>query len=379
MEISDSMKYPRRMDWMENLFNLEELPELSELISSLEKYKILSTLPFEKVDFWNSCVTTVESKPIHNVGALKNLKLSLLRIAKILSEFLRGDYDAVLITGGEKSDLIYLAMVRCLFWKNIPHIIVGAEWNIPSSKTKLFLQKLYFHFVKKLILEIQVYSREEISIYSRSLSIPEDKFKRIPFSTTLIGYDFSPSNMGFILSGGSSFRDYKTFIEAAKKIPYPVEIGIPAGFPLNFGNLVGTSDNIKIHYGLPRTEFLKKTTQCKIMALPIVPNLKRSVGDQSILNAMFYGKIVVATSSIGSRNYIVDGVNGFLVKESDPESWVETIDKVFKMNADEFERISSNAIYTAKEIFSEKNMLMRILHSLRDNLNINDHLICPPL
>lgn len=139
------------------------------------------------------------------------------------------------------------------------------------------------------------------------------------------------------------------------------------------GDVTTQKNNIKIHYGLSRINFMKKTAECKITALPIVPNLKRSVGDQTILNAMFYGKIVIATDSIGPRNYIINGVNGFLVRESDPKSWIEIINLVLQMDKYEIEKITSNALYTAKEVFSEKNRLIRILNSLNQHLVLQRH------
>lgn len=205
---------------MRNLFPLEEFPDLNKIIISIDKYKILSTLPYAKFDFWNSCVRTIKINPVHNVGTFQNIKMSLQRILRILNEVLSRNYDVVLLNGAEKSDLIYLAIFRFFYWKKTPHIIISAEWSVPSSKLKLLLQKTYFAFVKKLVLEIQAYTYEEIGIYSCTFGIPENKFKRIPSSTTLEGYDFSSSDNGFILAGGSSFRDYETFIEAAKKFQF---------------------------------------------------------------------------------------------------------------------------------------------------------------
>jgi glycosyltransferase involved in cell wall biosynthesis len=116
-------------------------------------------------------------------------------------------------------------------------------------------------------------------------------------------------------------------------------------------------------------DFMRKTSQCSLFLLPIIPGVKRIAGDQSILNAMFYGKIVIATDSIGSRNYIVNGINGFIVPESDSEAWINTINYALNLNTREYEKIVSNAIYTAKEVFSETNRIKKILIETKDLIN----------
>ena len=114
---------------------------------------------------------------------------------------------------------------------------------------------------------------------------------------------------------------------------------------------------------------MNKTANCKVFAVPILPSLGRSVGDQSILNAMHFGKIVVATNSIGSRIYIRNGINGFLIPESDSNAWVEILNHIYALDEKEYAKIAANAEYTAKQIFSEENRLLRILDSANTYLD----------
>ncbi len=354
---------------MDELFGLEKVPEKAGLLSSIRKYRILSTLPYEKMDFWNSCVVTEKAKPNQlNGNILKKFYFFFLHVFKLIHKNLTGNFDLILLTGGEKSDLIYLLMVSLILWKKTPHFIVTAEWAIPKSRMQLFIQRSYFKLVMRSLVEIQTLSDEEINIYSESFSIPKKKLKSIPFSTTVIGYDFSPIVQDFVLTGGMSHRDYGTFMKAAIQIPLSIEVGIPSQSGFKIDDFTGDK-NIKIHYGLSRRQFMEKTSQCRIFALPIVPQIRRSVGDQSILNAMYFGKIVIATNSIGPRIYIRHGINGFLVPEADSNAWVETINKVISMSEQEYQRISSNAAYTAKVVFSEENRLLRILSSANDFLS----------
>ena len=229
------------------------------------------------------------------------------------------------------------------------------------QREEIFLKKIYFYLINRIVVQIQALSKEEVFFYSEAFGIPTNKFVVIPFSTTLIGYNFLQKNRNFLLSGGSSYRDYETLIDAAKKFPIPLEIGLPKGSNLISKESIGKDSNIIVHSGLTRAEFIEKTSECTLFLLSVSPDLKRSVGDQSILNAMYYGKIVIATDSIGPRNYIKNGVNGFLVPESNADAWVNVVNHVLNLDVNDYKRITSNAIYTDQVIFSEKNRIKRVL------------------
>ena len=346
---------------MDKMFQLEELPDDLDLIKMFKSKKILSTLPYEKDPLWNQLIMNLKLKPTHNLDKFISFFEILYRIKKIITTYLNGKFDLVIVTGGEKSDLIYLIFASLCFWKKTPHIIGVAEWSIPKSRMKKSVKKIYFYLTNRIVVQIQALSKEEVFFYSEAFGIPTKKFVVIPFSTTLIGYNFLQKNRNFLLSGGSSYRDYETLIDAAKKFPIPLEIGLPKGSNLISKESIGKDSNIIVHSGLTRAEFIEKTSECTLFLLSVSPDLKRSVGDQSILNAMYYGKIVIATDSIGPRNYIKNGVNGFLVPESNADAWVNVVNHVLNLDVNDYKRITSNAIYTAQVIFSEKNRIKRVL------------------
>ncbi|MHB8423394.1 MAG: glycosyltransferase [Leptospirales bacterium] len=334
------------------------------ILSNIRKFKILSTLPYDKISFWYENIHSFSRKEF---TFFKNKKLGVINkalyIVKLASTVGKGNFDLVLLTGGEKVDLAYLAICSLFLKKKTPHFIVCAEWTPRKSRVKSFIQKAYFKLIDGLIEEVQPISKEEIDIYHKKFGVPRKKLKAIPFSTTLTGYDLKPKKGDFILTGGVSFRDYDMFLKVANELSLPIEIGIPGGCESlpTIGDVKKT--HIKIHFNLSRKEFMQKTADCRFFVMPLQPTLERSVGDQSILNAMYFGKIVIATDSIGPRIYIRNGINGFLVPESDPSAWVSAIRHVISLNDDEYAEISSNAEYTAKEIFNEEKKLLKIMDS----------------
>jgi glycosyltransferase involved in cell wall biosynthesis len=243
-----------------------------------------------------------------------------------------------------------------------PHIIVDAHWE-PEQGIAGFVQRLILKMGSRVIHQVQVHSPEECDIYEKEFGIDKQKIVDIPFSTSLIGYDLEERSGDFILTGGRSFRDYPTFCKAIENLPYKVEIGLPSDYPLDEFNKIQTKSNVTIHTTLSNREFMDKMASCKVLALPITPKLKRSTADQTILNAMYFGKIVIATNSIGSRIYIEDGVNGFLVDEEDSESWKDALQRIYNLDSHIIDNIKNQAKSDARNKFSEDIRLYKTLDS----------------
>jgi glycosyltransferase involved in cell wall biosynthesis len=300
---------------------------VGKLREAAARYRILSTLPYTKIGWWTESVETLPSK--------KNLLTRFTQRAgipdaSILWKLLARapKYDLVLLTGGERIDLIYLALAGLIPLIRTPHVIVDAHWQ-KSEGVAYWLQKTLLRMGRRLMVQVQPHSTEEIPLYHDIFGIPRELLKAIPYSTSLIGHDVSPARpeeLGdFILTGGISFRDYDTLLAALRGLDLNVEVGLPR-HPLSNPVIERGRDypNVKFHTTWSNAQFIRKMAECRVFALPIVPGLTRCTADQTILNAMYFGKIVIATDSIGSRVYIQDGVNGFLVPESSVDGWRET-------------------------------------------------------
>ncbi len=75
----------------------------------------------------------------------------------------------------------------------------------------------------------------------------------------------------------------------------------------------------------------------------VVPSLFYENCSMAILEALSYGRIVIATDRGGNRELVRDGETGFLVKPEDPEALAAAIKKVMELSAGETERIIKNA------------------------------------
>ena len=326
-------------------------------------YRILTTLPRAKVDFWNRLVHTVGPRP--NRLAFLASKVGIPDsgvIPRLLAGAPRA--DIVLLAGGERADIIYLAIAGLLPWIRTPHIIVDAHWQKAPGLVGS-IQRLLLRAGRRLLVEVQPHSHEEIEIYHREFGIAERVLRPVPWSTSLIGYVF-PDDLGserpFILSGGHSFRDYPPLIHAAGALGITLKIGIArAAVTTDLRRLVDAHPNVELHCNWNNSEYYRQIAACSVFAMPIEQGLTRSTADQTILNAMYLGKPVVATDSIGPRIYMRHGVNGFLVREPSADAWEAALARALSLSPDACSTLASEAAFDARVRFNEVALLGRIL------------------
>jgi glycosyltransferase involved in cell wall biosynthesis len=99
----------------------------------------------------------------------------------------------------------------------------------------------------------------------------------------------------------------------------------------------------------------------RVFVMALTPGLRRCSADQTLLNAMSFGTVVVATDSMSSRLYIRDGENGFLVPENDPQALADTLRRVFTLAPQDYQRISRQAALDVQTHYREEQRLARTL------------------
>jgi glycosyltransferase involved in cell wall biosynthesis len=60
--------------------------------------------------------------------------------------------------------------------------------------------------------------------------------------------------------------------------------------------------------------------RARVVVVPLQAGIERSAGQQTYLNAMALGKVVITTDSPGARDYIDDGSTGVIVPPGDERS-----------------------------------------------------------
>ncbi|NNM65283.1 MAG: glycosyltransferase, partial [Burkholderiales bacterium] len=325
---------------------------VDSLLHRCRNLRILSTLPYTKIEFWNDCVTT---------HPLQGSRLSYLW--RLITQAPK--YDLVFLTGGERIDLIYLAFAGLMPWMKTSHVIADAHWQ-KAHGLLYALQYLLLRMGRRLTAQVQPHSDEEIEIYHRIYGIPIDRLRAVPWGSTLTGYDVSPASReergDYLLTGGLSFRDYETLFKAISGMEVQLQVGLPSGAQADaLMKRWKHTSNIHFYTDWSNAQFIRKMAGCRMFVIPIVAGLTRSTADQTLVNAMHFGKIVIATDSIGPRIYIRHGINGFLVPAESAQAWREAIRDALTMPVEVQRVICERAAYSAQVEFNESLRMIRTL------------------
>lgn len=273
--------------------------------------------------------------------------------------------DVVLLYGGHRADLIYLAMAGLAPWITAPHLIVDAHWQPAGTAFKRWLQCLALRLARSLLVEVQVHSAEEIPVYAQNFGLPPTIIRPLPWSSSLRGYavvEAPDHERRGIVSGGLSYRDYPVLIDAVRAGAWALHLGVP---PSTEAESIRRQAQGLINFvhgpEWGNTPFWQRVAKARIFALPLDHRLQRATGDQSFLTAMALGAIVVVTDSISSRLYLHHGINGFVVREPTSRAWETVLREVLALAPEERERIRARARDDARRVFSEERRLVTTL------------------
>ncbi len=211
---------------------------------------------------------------------------------------------------------------------------------------KISYMKIYGRAVDSYI----VWAHREIDAYSREFGLPREKLHFIPYHNTMHGFDDVPHDGGYIFSGGNYDRDYRTLLEAVAGIEVLVRIGCTRKEQFN-GLRIPPNVDIR---GYSHSEYIKVMAGCKINIVSMEGGLLHSGGQQTFINSMTMGKPTIVTDPDGGRDYIEDGVDGFLVPPADPGAMREKI--IFLLQHPEIAReIGLNAKEKGASLTTEKH------------------------
>ncbi|MCK7595038.1 glycosyltransferase [Pseudomarimonas salicorniae] len=345
----------------------------SALADAVARHRVVSTLPLGSFDHWQRAVGVLAPRrnwlnPLTRPFDVPDIGL-LFRLIRAAREA-----DLVLLTGGERVDLFYALLLRWLGSVRTPHIFADAHWSPRRNWLTGWIQRQIHRSAAPKMVEVQPHSEEEVALYARNFGYRDELIRPIPWSTSLTGHSVEPERGDYVVSGGYSHRDYATLIAACRDAPIELRLGIPARSEVarEARALARGIPNVQVHRHWSNAEFIDQQARCGVFALPITPGLQRSTGDQTILNAMAWGKVVVATDSIGSRVYIRDGENGFLVRESDPAHWREVLQRVMTLDETAYTRIGMCAMWDARVRFGERLRAARTLKAALRHLDRSD-------
>lgn len=270
--------------------------------------------------------------------------------------FLSRNYDVVILGGNRKSNL-FAILSTLLPGKRPPILMVDCLWYKPRNWFLLGLKRLQFRVMARAINKFVVWASHEVRDYASVFRIPEQKFQYIPHHHTLEGYQFEVSNGDYIFSGGDGERDYETLLKAVEGLGVRLVIATRLS---KWNGDIPFTDQVKA-FPTSHSDFRKWMAASRLVVVPMKKGLLHSGGQQTYLSAMAMGKPVIVADDLGAKDYIENGVNGFIVSAGDAKGLRKAI-KLVLGDANLAKTISSNALRTYKT-FSTTGCMEKIIET----------------
>ena len=163
-----------------------------------------------------------------------------------------------------------------------------------------------------------VLSSEELRTFPETWGVDGARVALTPFYWTLPVLPALALTGRGVFAGGDSLRDHDSLLRAAAGVAVDVTIAARRrpGVPV--------PDNVTLGPTSPE-RFLDLMRSAAVVAVPLRPGLTRSAGQQTYLNAMALGKLVVATDAPGVRDHVDHGVTGLVVPSGDSRALAEAL------------------------------------------------------
>lgn len=261
--------------------------------------KILTNIGTQASPAWKDKTTILQARP----GTLNTFILSLKLYLR------KKDFDLVIVSGG-KAGVFFSLLQSLLPFKKTSTLMLDCLWYRAKNPFKRVLKRIQLRLMSRSVRLFLVWAKREIQAYSSEFGIPHEKLRFFPYHTTCEVYDCSVEKGDYLFSGGNWNRDYKTLVEAARGLKLKVVLATNNHLLLEGIDL---PENVQV-ISATDYQFYDLLAKSKMVVVPMAKGFLHSGGQQTFLNAMFWGKPVIVTDPEGANDYIEDKKNGILVK-----------------------------------------------------------------
>jgi glycosyltransferase involved in cell wall biosynthesis len=202
-----------------------------------------------------------------------------------------------------------------------------------------------------------VHSTEELTVFPSHWGVAFEKMRLCPCYCDV---DNPPevnheATEPYVFAGGNSKRDYEPLLEAAKRLP-------ATRFVIATSLLDGRSLPPNVEARWPsKADYERLTAGASVVVVPVQPGMMRAAGQQTYLNAMSLGRIVIVNEALGVRDHIRHMVDG-LVVDGSADSYVQAISFALDpANANRIQSMQEAAKHTTKTQFTRKRYVERLL------------------
>ena len=309
---------------------------------SSKEWKFKTALEKETGEIWSTC-ECVSNK---NYGGVFQTLVRYLKYFFFPFKIYRKRNHYQRIVAWQQFYGLSLAWYLLIFKiKNAPEITVMTF--IYKAKKHIW-GKLYERFVRGAITSgyikrIIVYSQAECEHYPRELRVPKEYFVSTKLGIADEKAEFETNKGNYYIAPGRSNRDYAFLCQAWTKLTGKEKLEIACD---SFrGESVANIAYKKECYG---KEYLEKLANCFAVIVPLADE-KISSGQLVILQAMMFGKPVIATSNDTIKEYITNGQDGIIIGKNVEELQMAMLKL---KNPQFYKRMSANARKKFEDTFS---------------------------
>lgn len=241
-------------------------------------------------------------------------------------------HSALLLNGSSgriHPDLIACILLGLIGKRHRPPVVLGGDVWEPARGLRRLIQKVVVRLADRGIDRYVVWSADDRDLLAGLWGISTSKigvclcYHHVT-DEELAGEE-APSG-GHIFAGGDSGRDYPPLVEAARCFPQTRFVlatawTSPTPLPPNV-ELVLPKRTRTSH-----AEFIRLMRSARAVIVPLRRGMRRTIGQQTLLNSMYMGKPTIVVGALGVRDYASDGENA-LVVDGTVDQYVMAIGRV---------------------------------------------------
>lgn len=273
---------------------------------------VLSTLYFPRRSAWAARVDMLD----RDAMSTQQLFVRLLSSASA--------YDVVALDGavGLRGGFVdRVAAAGIVRRRGSPRVVItDATWGCGDTFPTRYVRRSLLRAMDSPRVTYCVLSTDELASFPSTWGVDPARVAFTPFYWTLPTEppQILPGN-GQVFAGGDSLRDHATVVAAARDLP-----NLFIRMATRWRPDVPVPTSVRLGPTSPQ-EFLALMGESSVVAVVLRPGSLRSAGQQTYLNAMALGKVVVVTDSPGVRDYIQAGRTGLIVTPGDPTALAEAL------------------------------------------------------
>ncbi len=277
-------------------------------------------------------------------------------------------YEGLLLFTGRgrfKPEVLAVFLLSFLPRRWRPAIVFCGEAWEPNSGWRAIVDRIIVRFTDRAINRYALLSSDEQRLFPLIWGIEPNKVCFVPYMYTLTDEERAkPVERGsYIFVGGNSFRDYGPLVEAARTLPEYQFVCATRKLD-RYPNL---PPNVRAGQ-MPSDVFSALLRGANVVVVPLLMGTKRASGQQTYLNAMALGKLVIVNDAFGVRDYIRHGENGLIV-EGSPDSYIEALRWAFDpANAPKVEHLIAQAREDALWRFNPTQHACRLVALMQNAL-----------